>query len=99
MEVGSGLISLVAVVQSGLGHSFSQAALFEEFLFQSFQLLVQKEIRLMNQTDRDVGDHFVGTGRDELAVQLKRLRCLASQVADEARFLRVLVPDSQVSDS
>ena len=90
---------LVSVVQPGLGHAFAQAALFEEFFFQRLHLLIQQIIRLMNQADRDVRNHFVRTRLDEFAIQLKRLRRLAAQVANEQRFLRVLVPDSQVADS
>jgi len=90
--------SLIAVVQPGLGHSFAQAALFDELFLQCLQLLIQQEICLVNQTNRYVGDHFRRPCFNEFAIPLKRLRRLASQIADEQSFFRVLVPDPQVAN-
>ncbi len=66
---------LIAVIQTGFGHSFAKAALFDEFLFQRFQLLIQQIIRLMNQADRDVCNHLCRTGVDELSIHFECLRC------------------------
>ncbi len=82
---------LIAVVQPGFGHSFAKAALFDEFLFHCFQLLIQQIIRLMNQADRDVCNHLCRTGFDELSIHFECLRCPPSQVTDEQGFPGVIV--------
>jgi len=63
--------ALVAVVQAGFGHAFSKASLFYEFVLQRLQLLIQQIIRLMNQADRDVGNHLRRTSFHKLTIEFR----------------------------
>jgi hypothetical protein len=47
---------VVAVCQSHAGHALAQAALFHKLLLQGLKLLIDEEIGLMEQANRDVGD-------------------------------------------
>ncbi len=64
----------VAVCESHAGHALTQAALFDEFLLQCLELLVDEVVRLMNETDRDVGDDLGRAGLHELAIEFVCLR-------------------------
>ncbi len=48
-------------------HPLAQAAVFQEFLFQRPDLLIEQIVRLMDQTDRDVRDHLRRTRLHVLA--------------------------------
>ena len=48
----------VPVSEAGAGHSFAQAALFQEILLQSAELLIYEVIGLVDQADGNIGDHF-----------------------------------------
>jgi len=50
------------MLQSGAGHSFAQAAFLNEVPFQPANLLIQQIVRLVDQANRDVGDHFGRAG-------------------------------------
>jgi len=82
----------VPVIEAGAGHALAQAALFQEILFQSAELLVNEVVGLMNQADGDVGDDFWWADFHEFAVQLVGLRDFASQPADVQRLAGVLIP-------
>ena len=49
-------VRLVAVREAGAGHALAQAALVQEILFQSAELLVEQVVGLVDQADGDVGD-------------------------------------------
>ena len=91
--------TLVAIVQSGFGHSFAQSALFDELFLQCFQLLIQQVIGLMNQANRDVRNHLCRTGFDELSIQFKCLRCPPSHVTHKQGFFGIFFPNRKVADS
>jgi hypothetical protein len=80
-----------------LEHPLTQAALFQEILFQSAELLVEQEIRLVNEADGNVGDHLRRAGFHKLAVKFKRMWSLAAQPSHELRLFGVLVPNDMVT--
>ncbi len=65
----------------------------------SADLLVNQIIGLMNQTERDVGDHGRRAALHKPAIVLEALRRFAAKLADISRFLRILVPYGQVADA
>ena len=82
----------VPVSEAGAGHSFAQAALFQEILLQSAELLIYEVIGLVDQADGNIGDHFGRAGFHERAVKLVGLRDFAPEPADIEGFLGVFVP-------
>ena len=96
MTVGASF-GLVAVVEPDAGQAFAEAALGEEIFFEAQELAVDEVIGLVDQADREVGDHLRRAGFDERAVVFEGLRCLAAELADAADFFRLFVPDRKVA--
>ena len=85
------------MVEPDAGQAFAEAALGEEIFFEAQELAVDEVVGLVDQADREVGDHLRRAGFDERAVVFEGLRCLAAELADAAGFFRLFVPDRKVA--
>jgi|GEM_PF-4557206 hypothetical protein len=61
------------------------------------ELLVNQVIALMNEADGDIGHNGWRASFEKFPIVFKRLRCLASQLADVLGFLGVFVPLRQIA--
>ena len=78
---------MIPVGEAGSGHALAQAALFQEILLQTAELLVNEIVGLVNQANGNVRDNFGRAGFHKLAVKLVSLRRFESEPADVEGFL------------
>jgi len=95
--VGSCLRQFVPMQQAGAGHALTQAALFEEILFQPAELLIEQVVGLVYQAKRDVGHYLGRAGFHEPAVKLVSLRDFAAKLSDIERFPGGFAPFAMVA--
>lgn len=86
-----------SIIKPRPGHSLAEAAFFDEFPVERFQLLIDQVIRLVDQADCDVGNDLRRPGFEEFAKVLEGQRSLFAQAADVERFAGVFLPEGKVS--
>ena len=76
----------LAYLQTRFGHAFADAGIFKKVLFETANLLVEKEVRLMDHADRDVGDDFGGPRFDEIAIDFESDVRRGTELSSVTRF-------------
>ncbi len=66
-----GRMRLMALLKTRVRHAFPEAALGDEIFFQAAELLVEKIVGLVDETQRDVRHHFGGARGHILAIQFR----------------------------
>ena len=68
----------IPILQAGAGHALAQAAVFDEVLLQTAELLVDQVIGLVDEAQGDIGHDFGRAGFQELAIVFVGLRSRAT---------------------
>ncbi len=83
--------------EAGSGHAFAQATFVEKILLEPLELLVERVVGLVNETNEDVGDDVAGAGIEKLAIGLIGHILFCAELANIQGFLAVFVPEGVVS--
>lgn len=84
-------------VKPSVGHALAQAALLQKIRFQAAELVVDEVVGLVDETDRNVGDHCGRTGFHKCAIVFEFLRGFPAKFSDVTRLLGILAPLGQIA--
>lgn len=90
---------MVALLETGARHAFTDSAFLNEIFLQPTDLLVEEVIRLVDEADSNVGEGFRRAVIEEVAVGFERLAGLTAEATNIEGFSRILFPNRFVANA
>ena len=90
---------MAAVFEPCCEHAFAETTLVEKILFEAAKLLIEEIVRLVDETDRDIGDNFGRPGFAKLAIGFVGRVGLVADASHIESLLGILGPKGKIADA